>query len=113
MHFICPQCSQDAFTIGCKCPVCAKKLTINDVHEITIGLESTLDTTDIILQNLLKSSNWENILQNYTYFLQDMTKISSFITKQLYLELIKGNTHTRECHQEINELKEELVSILL
>ena len=81
------------------------------MHEITVGLESTLDTTDIILQNLLKSSNWENILQNYTYFLQNMTKISSFVTKQLYLELIKGNTHSRECHQEINELKEELVRV--
>ena len=111
-HLLCPNCSRQNFELGCRCPVCDRKLNSNDVKEIMIGMQGTTDFTDNTFQYIFKGKDWVDIIENNQQVALEVANISSFLFTQLTSEVLKANDTQRITEETIHSLKFDMVSYI-
>ena len=113
LHFFCPSCSQQAFSAGCRCPICSISLSNSEVHEIIVGITSPVDSADAVFQLVLQNCNWSSLLENERLFSLSLIELHSFVTIQLALASKKDYSTKKALQEESLSVKQERVSSYL
>ena len=112
-HFYCPQCAKKTFQHGTSCMICNASLSEIDVHEITIGIPTTLESMmTSLFQTALQTPAYGQIQERLQQITNGAAEVNNFFTAQLMLESSDSVIAKKKLEQDFHSQADHLVGNL-
>ena len=108
-HFYCPACATKAFQNGDCCDVCSSRLSVGDVAETVVGMNSSTPLMDTMYQIILGSGqSWAASMEALSKVQVGVAEIQMLLSTQISLSAFREDQQQKDDVQTIEHQRNEI-----